>query len=260
MECPCPISIKDPRAKKGAVRIIVPCTKCPICLQNKRVEWSVRLQEELRIAKTAYFITLTYDDTKIPINEHGLQTLVKKHVQDFNKRLRKAMEKHPKMKLRFYAVGEYGSKTERPHYHGIYFNIPVPIMQKLADVWKYGFVHTGTCTPAAIHYTCKYIIQKQDYDKDYIQPPFSIMSLKPALGSSYIKRNDAWHVKNKAMYMVVNGKMVRMPRYYKDQIFTESEKAEIGKICMEEGDKKLKIAEYQAKVGNYNYDEQQIGS
>ena len=40
----------------------VPCGKCAACMQRKRSEWSVRLQNELQYASSAAFITLTYSD------------------------------------------------------------------------------------------------------------------------------------------------------------------------------------------------------
>jgi len=55
------------------------------------------------------FITLTYDNENLPENA----TLVPKDLKDFQKRLRY----HANIDLRFFSVGEYGEKTQRPHYH-----------------------------------------------------------------------------------------------------------------------------------------------
>ena len=49
-----------------------------------------------------------------------MQTLRKRDYQLFMKRLRKAF---PNDKIRFYAAGEYGPKTLRPHYHAILFGL-----------------------------------------------------------------------------------------------------------------------------------------
>jgi len=245
MQCPCPISIKDPRAKQNSVRIVVPCNKCPVCLQNKRADWSFRLTEELRTAQNAWFLTLTYSDENIPDTYHhgkdlkektytGVPTLDKRDLTLFNKRLRKSINKYEKVhqngakypQMRYYAVGEYGTKTKRPHYHGIYYNIPKKIIDNITEIWKNGQTHYGTCTPASIHYVTKYVINEPE-EFEGIQNPFSLMSRNPALGSNYLKRNDAWHVHNLAPYVIKQGFKQKMPRYYKEKIFTETEREKI---------------------------------
>lgn len=64
------------------------------------------------------FVTLTYDNESVPLLENGSPTLVPRHLQLFLKRLRH----HMPTKLRFFAVGEYGNETWRPHYHLGLFN------------------------------------------------------------------------------------------------------------------------------------------
>lgn len=59
------------------------------------------------------FITLTYDDDGIPRTRDGLMDLEPVDLQKWLKRLRK----NTPQKLRYYAVGEYGDETQRPHYH-----------------------------------------------------------------------------------------------------------------------------------------------
>lgn len=55
-------------------------------------------------------------------------TLRKRHYQLFFKRLRKWYGKP----IRYFGTGEYGSKTQRPHYHFIIFGL------KLDDLKLYG--------------------------------------------------------------------------------------------------------------------------
>ena len=50
----------------------IPCGKCVICLQNKQSVWTFRILNELEVAETARFVTLTYDEKYLPyINENG---------------------------------------------------------------------------------------------------------------------------------------------------------------------------------------------
>lgn len=62
------------------------------------------------------FVTLTYDDRSIP----GNWALSPRDLQLFIKRLRAAL--HP-MPIRYFAVGEYGDTSRRPHYHLSVFGV-----------------------------------------------------------------------------------------------------------------------------------------
>jgi len=222
MQCPCPVSIRDPRGNHNSVRLTVPCNLCPVCLQNKRADWSFRLNEELRTARNAWFLTLTYSDKTIP-SDYGLS---KRDLQLFHKRLRKQIAKHNGYKMRYYAVGEYGTETRRPHYHGIYYNIPLKVMDEIENIWQNGQTHFGTCTPASIHYVTKYVIQEKTEEQEK-ENPFALMSRRPALGSNYLPRNEETHIKALHGYVVNNGFKQKIPKYYKDKIFTESEREKI---------------------------------
>lgn len=108
---------------------IIPCGQCFGCrMQYSRI-WANRLMLEAKTSLNCWFVTLTYDDEHIPISEYVDKetgsiekcfTLNKRDLVLFNKRLRKEFGEG----IRFYAAGEYGGKTFRPHYHIIYFNLP----------------------------------------------------------------------------------------------------------------------------------------
>ena len=131
------MSIPRPNGSGATDRVIVPCGKCPECLANKRSQWSFRLSQELKYTEfNSFFITLTYDDLHLPFaipeigsNMVGSPTLVKSDLQLFFKRLRKKLATN----IRYYAVGEYGSRTSRPHYHAIVFNIDLDMVNELLD-------------------------------------------------------------------------------------------------------------------------------
>ena len=89
--------------------IEVPCGKCVACRQNHARAWSFRCLAELQCtSKPSWFLTITYDDA------HNPNVLSKRDLQLFNKRLRKAYGP-----FRFFACGEYGDGTHRPHYNGL---------------------------------------------------------------------------------------------------------------------------------------------
>lgn len=223
MICVSPISIKDPRQSRGSIRITVPCGKCGSCRHNRRVDWSFRLKHEFFSSTSAFFITLTYDDTNVPYSDGFTQTLCKRDLQLFNKRIRKAHSAISNDQYRYYAVGEYGSKTFRPHYHIIAFNLAPVLVDNLSLFWKLGSSHVGSVNEASIHYITKYHVNfRKDFDDK--EPEFAIMSRKPGIGLSYLsddvinyhRDGDFFHVTN-------NGFKQRMPRYYKDKLFSKDE-------------------------------------
>lgn len=71
--------------------------------------------------------------------------LLKKDLQDFFKRLRKIINYAlPAYTFKYFAVGEYGTYTFRPHYHAILFSDITADFQKLQSCcrmsWQQGFV------------------------------------------------------------------------------------------------------------------------
>lgn len=118
---------KDIEDKPERKKILVPCGHCIECRKAKSREWSNRLLMESKYHEDMYFITLTLcNEYAVVVPSVDLdtgeycdkETLVKRDVQDFMKRLRKEFKKD---KFRFYAVGEYGPKTGKAHYHMILF-------------------------------------------------------------------------------------------------------------------------------------------
>lgn len=94
------------------------CGQCTPCRINLRNIWSSRIMFEASLHGDVGFLTLTYDDEKLPVNKKGEGILDYKHLQKFWKRLRKKL---PAGSVRYYAVGEYGDLTQRPHFHAALF-------------------------------------------------------------------------------------------------------------------------------------------
>lgn len=207
MKC---VSAIQVTSKEGE-RHFVPCGKCLFCLQTKRMDWSFRLLEELRECSSAFFITLTYAVDPLSICKRDLQL--------FFKRLRKFNSK----KIRYYAVGEYGTKLGRPHYHAIVFNIDLMRKDELVNLWSHGQVFVGTVSPASVAYVTKYVINRVG-EYPGRDPPFALMSRKPGIGANYLVRMRAWHLEDLRMYAVDGGQKRRLPRFYKDKLFSKGQK------------------------------------
>lgn len=128
------------RFVRGAFNIVrqcvtVPCGQCIGCRLERSRQWANRCLLELQYHDSAYFLTLTYNDDHVPVSYYGQAdtgecqpslTLRKRDFQLFMKRLRKAF---PDDKIRFFACGEYGSQTFRPHYHVIVFGLHLDDLQ-----------------------------------------------------------------------------------------------------------------------------------
>lgn len=201
-------------------RQFVPCGKCNFCLEQRRAHWSFRLQMEMKYATDkCYFVTLTYNDQKIPITPTGLPTLEKSHFQLFLKRFRHYA---PERSVRYYAVGEYGSRTSRPHYHALLFNIPLLAIQNTERVWRLGQVYVGTVTPASIHYVAKYHVNAiSDQELNGRAPPFALMSRKPGIGAGYFESHTEWHIYADRLYTQIDGFKRSLPRYYRNKMFAD---------------------------------------
>lgn len=132
--------------------IPVPCGKCPPCKARRASGWSFRLMQEEKNASSAHFITLTYDTDFVPITQNGFMSLRKRDIQLFFKRLRK--QHSSDVQIKYYCVGEYGTRTKRPHYHIILFSADI---EKIQPSWQLGAVHYGAVTGASIGYTLKYM-------------------------------------------------------------------------------------------------------
>lgn len=239
MTCISPVTIK-----KGGVLSTYPCQKCNFCLQNRRADWTFRLNEQMKVCNTSHFLTLTYDEQNQPtILDHNtgeLQgTLNKRDLQLFIKKLRKENDNEPNQQaqpwptIKYYAVGEYGGETFRPHYHLIIFNIKPNTLTKLPQLWSKGFITVGTCEPASIHYTTKYVLNKTE-GWEPLQKPFALIS--KGIGRDYLDTNGHEHKEALKTFVVRGGTKLRLPRYFSDRIFSLKDKRTIKELSVKQND------------------------
>lgn len=233
------------RIEKG--HIWVPCGKCLECLQRKQQDMTFRLLEELRNAKTAYFVTLTYSDEHLPsdgkLKKEHLRNYLKRcreaqydewnQFPDLKKKIRKSVDD---IKLRYYAIGEYGDQFDRPHYHAIIFNAKDvgTLVEKWADYDEanrrkgpLGFVKVGTVNLVSIQYVTKYFIKRKDEENQPLNDGLFSLSSKN-LGAKYLHDNWKMHKDGLKNYVIgPRGEKRAMPRYYQDKLYNFKEKQEI---------------------------------
>lgn len=227
----------------------VPCGHCIGCRLDRSQAWSDRMlleyskDREDYPARTALFVTLTYDELHKPVVEctdHVSRgTLDVRDVQLFIKRLRKYLPH----KVRFFCAGEYGDTTFRPHYHLILFGCCLAdfpdavvysedfelkqalyVSPKLDSLWSKGSVKFCPASYGTMCYVAQYVIKKQyisdNSGLDFYRgrkPPFITMSRRPGIGSDFFEEScfdDDILVPSAAVSDGDDVHVVKIPRSY----------------------------------------------
>lgn len=243
----------------GAV-VAVACGQCIGCRVDRSREWALRCLHESKLYDENCFVTLTYSEDKLPLN----RSLDKSAFPAFMKRLRARVS--PRL-VRFYACGEYGGVTERPHYHACLFNYNFPDRKPwkkgssgemqyksalLDELWGAGLCSVGTLTYESAAYCARYILQKMTgeealkYEATRVDvetgeilgprvPPFNLMSRRPGIGYKWLEQflGDAYP----SDFCVLDGKPVPNPKYY-DKLFA----AWKGEDCLQDIKDARKVA------------------
>lgn len=239
--------------------VTIPCGQCIGCRLDYSKQWANRCLMELESHESSYFVTLTYDDVHVPIsyyshNDDGdawpSMTLRKRDLQLFFKRLRS----NTGQEIRYYAAGEYGSGSARPHYHCIIFGLKlddlVPYKKShegfiyynsrtVQDAWRgYAFDYLGNKVPGTYGdlgfavvaevtwetcaYTARYVTkkatgqEKEFYDCFNLEPEFALMSRKPGIGRDFYERHkrDLYTFDHVSISTPRGGRQIRPPRYF----------------------------------------------
>lgn len=225
--------IFDRKASHSGVAIRVPCGQCIGCRLERSRQWAMRCMHEKRLHERSSFLTLTYGDEFLP-PDGGLSV---RDLQLFMKRLRKRKGEG----VRFYACGEYGETTARPHYHVLLLNVDFDdrlhystakrgerlyVSRELDDLWPQGLSVIGDVSFDSCAYVARYIMKKitgKGADAHYtvvdrfgvvhsLQPEFTVMSRRPGIGSGWFDNfgKHAYQFDS----VVVNGREVRPPKFY----------------------------------------------
>lgn len=149
-----------------------------------------------------WFLTLTYDDdhltshTVVDEKNGDIITGSSLDKNDLRKFWKKVRYYYPDSKIKYIDAGEYGSHTNRPHYHAIVFGLPLPLdglktyknnemgdrlwstvptdattirgktrkkeikLPSLEEIWGKGFVTVGRLTIESAAYVARYALKK----------------------------------------------------------------------------------------------------
>lgn len=255
--------------------IQIPCGHCIGCRLDKSRDWANRCMLEAKYHEKMCFLTLTYDDDHLPpqklkiarlrsnprvtgilphITDKKLlnreicrfmthstrHSLVKKDLQDFMKRLRRDFEYHDGITgIRFFACGEYGSKTFRPHFHVLLYGVDFAEdrrlykanfqgdnlynSERLSKLWTFGHAVVADLTWNTCAYVARYVVKKQYgegskiYEQENYEPEFTVMSRRPGIGRKYYDDNADEIYKFDEIFLsdIKKGAMtIKPPRYY----------------------------------------------
>lgn len=177
MRCISPFFHKD-------LKIHLACGRCLSCLVAKRRKWTARMLMEAEVQRGGVFLTLTYSDENLPAD----LCVSKREVQLFMKRLRKIS----RASLRYFACGEYGEKTFRPHYHLVLWGLTLAQAKVLVPkAWTFGFAKILALHRNRIEYVAGYVSKKLSSTRKIEElgraKEFHLMSRRPALGSGYLE-------------------------------------------------------------------------
>lgn len=213
----------------------LPCGQCIGCRLERSRQWAVRCMHEASLHPCNSFLTLTYDDAHIRWSAiTGEQTLYKRDLQLFMKRLRKHLEP---LKVRFFACGEYGDNTYRPHYHLILFGFdfrsdrrlykmsnagfPYYISDTLNKLWSFGYCLVADVSFDSCAYVARYVTKKLNgkagkLKYEGIQPEFVNMSRRPGIGADWFAKYAGDVYPYDRVIIVDNDKVrkLRPPKYY----------------------------------------------
>ena len=236
----------------SGVPMYVPCGQCVGCKLERSRQWAMRIVHEAQLYNANVFLTLTYDDKHLPLGN----TLVKRDIQLFHKRLHNRLLRERGRGIRFYYCGEYGEATRRPHYHSIIFDYGFPdkkfhsrakrgedlfTSQYVRDLWPMGHNVIGAVSFDTAAYVARYCVKKisgPDAADHYITvdddgvihervPEFTNMSRRPGIGFNWFKKygehSYQWDK------IIVNGKEVNPPRYY-DTKYEQVDSAHLDKL------------------------------
>lgn len=235
--------------------IQIPCGKCVGCKLDYARNWTARLMCEKTLwdDDECWFLTCTYDDEHLPDPVYGpdkygcldddgnpfpYMTLDPRDHTLFMKRLRKAIAPQ---QCRFYGVGEYGSKSSRPHLHYIVFGLPLdeddPSQLEfykfnefgeklyksrfLDSIWKKGYVTVGKVSARSCGYVARYCLKKiysDGYDFTNRVPEFTRMSRSEGIGAGFVKAHpEIW---DQADFCLPgsNGQKFQAPRFFTEKL------------------------------------------
>lgn len=251
----------------------LPCGKCTGCRLERSRQTAVRLVHEAQQHEKVSFVTLTYRQdqllsgatgmrglfpshaAQVPDDHHDYRpprtretrthedhaSLVKSDLRGFTLRLYSDVRRRSGKGVRYYACGEYGDQTHRPHYHLAIFGEDFSDdrfpwkrsngnqlwrSSRLARLWPHGDADIGDLTFESAAYIARYIMKKingqkaEDHyrriDKEgnpyWLTPEFNVMSRRPGIAKAWFDQHMSDVYPHD--HVISRGHPAKPPRYY----------------------------------------------
>lgn len=211
MKCPTPKILKNPSFYKGTWQLYatyldshvisqtpkscleVPCGKCDVCKSDAIAKQLGRLLIASYPDGMAYFVTLTIDEV------HFLQNNLKGVRKDDVESLINGINRHNRDKYthwKYYITSEYGSESDRPHYHGLFYNFRtiVDLRDCLDKYYDRGNKTYSETNLARFRYTANSHVSKCSHIPYYLDDDCLLPCNKPfvrcsrGLGHDYLEK------------------------------------------------------------------------
>lgn len=163
-----------------------PCRQCDACRINARNIWGHRMVLESQLHDDCSFLTCTYNDENLPDEfvhpdtgqVYAPLSVNPEHHRLFINNFRTSYFRHTGKKIRMFGVGEYGEKSQRPHYHYALFGYrscpyrggtvignkfqpcQCPDCSFIANIWNKGNILLGSLTHESANYVAGYVTKK----------------------------------------------------------------------------------------------------
>ena len=198
----------------------LPCGTCRNCNKQYIDQWVTKILFEYKSTQSGVlFVTLTYDNEHLPSSENysggelskpDLKLFLRRLNRNYNYRYAEDNKKLNLQPLKYFAVGEYGSQTNRAHYHLLLLNtypeyrdiekiikrswqlsdpeqIKVDLVGTKGTLDNQSNSNTAGELAASIRYTLKYILKNHGKGTDlHKQSEFTLKTMRPAIGTSYL--------------------------------------------------------------------------
>ena len=235
----------------------IPCGKCIQCRLSYSRDWANRCMCELKTNPDAVFLTLTYDDAHLHFGHYvdpdtgavEVRPMLKSDdLTKFLKRLRIYCQREGiSDEIRFFACGEYGDESGRPHYHVILFGLPLDLSKRhwwrrpsedlpalythpvFDKNWPHGVAVYGDVNWESCAYVARYVVKKRkgldakaqrEAQELFGLPPwqseFVRMSRRPGLGRDFYERAKSSIYSTDEIFVPIGGRSsaIRPVKYY----------------------------------------------
>lgn len=269
--CLTPVTVTRPYAGRWYMNT-VPCGHCLECTKDKQNEYIIRSVEEFRKRPQMTFFTLTYSPAALPMNEEldidadtgeilpigEVQTLRRADVSQWLKMFKQRWKrKGVELNFAYLVKGEYGPRTQRPHFHGLIFGLDKDQVADLMSYWQtqFGYVcykripSLMADVEKVTRYCAKYMVKNDDWN--YVpagaerprvmssqffgmpdekrwqsmvayyqaQDVFSYDPSHPEFPDKKTFYKVCNEIIKRRKYNLGNGKQFKLPNYYKRKIF-----------------------------------------